>query len=71
MEPQSVQELSLDEMLLNTVKDKTVELPITEHLVLRITPHDWASGEIVLFESLCITEAGKNLLQKALTMALK
>ena len=71
MKSHSVQELPIDEMLLKTVKSKTVDLPVTKHLVLRVTPQDWANGEIILFESLCITATGKDLLQKSIETIFK
>lgn len=71
MKSYSVQDLPLEETLLKSIKDKTVELPITKHLSLRITPQDWASGELILFESLCVTKAGLDLLQKAVETAFK
>lgn len=71
MKLKNVSELPLDEMLLKTVKDKTIDLPITKHLSLRITPHDWASGELSFLESLCVTEAGLSLLQKAVETTFK
>ena len=58
--------ITLADVLAEKLTDQTLDLPLTKHLVLRITPQDWASGTLILDESIYIKKAGLDSLKKKL-----
>lgn len=65
------QGITIADVLAEELEDQTLDLPLTKHLILRITPPDWKSGTLVFYESIYIKPSAVGFLKKKLQEAAK